>query len=66
MAERDVVAGVAGVCFGPAPRRPLGEELVGVGTLLAGDAPGLDFVGKMPDVAFVIQREPFDGTVADP
>ena len=66
MTERHLVAGVAGVGLRPAARRALGEELVGVRTLFAGDTPRLDLVGEVSGVAFVIEREPLDGPVADP
>jgi hypothetical protein len=50
----------------PAARRALGEKLVGVRALFAGDTPRQDLVGKVSGVALVIEREPLEGPVADP
>jgi hypothetical protein len=52
--------------FGPPPGGAFGEKLVAVRTLLAGDRPGPNVVGKVASVALVIQREPLDRTVSDP
>jgi hypothetical protein len=60
------MTGVSGVGFGPPPRRALSEELVAVVALLAGNAPGLDFVGKVARVALVIEGESLECSVTNP
>ena len=65
-AKRHGMPGVSGVRVCPSSRRSFGEEPFSCWTTRTRDTPGRNVVGIMTRVAFVIERELFERTVASP
>lgn len=60
-----LVTRVSCVGLRPAPNTVLGETLLAGGTLPAVRAPGRDAIGEMAGMPHMIERELFDGLIAD-